>query len=104
MGAQVIIHDDYFPQDTPDPVWLHEAGLKGWIVLSKDNRIRYRANELLALNSAKVLAFILIAANATGAEMADIFVKAHKKMITIADIEKRPAIYTLGRDARPKKL
>ena len=104
IGANVIIHDQYFAQDTLDQVWLEAAGNKGWIVLSKDNRIRYRANELAALNSANVLAFILIAANATGEEMATIFVKAYKRMLSIANEAHRPAIYTIGRDAKPKKI
>lgn len=103
-GYEVIIHDDVFPQNTLDEEWLKDAGKKRWIVLSKDNRIRYRANEIAALESAKVLAFILIAANATGEEMASIFLKASKRMITLANKEKRPAIFTLGRDSKPKKI
>ena len=38
----VIAHDDVFPQDTDDEVWLAEAGKRGWVVLMKDDRIRYR--------------------------------------------------------------
>lgn len=103
-GLNVVIHDDCFPQNTLDEVWLDEVGKKGWIVLSKDNRIRYRANEISALNNANVLAFFLTATNATGDEMASIFLKARKRMIDIASKSKRPAIYTLGRDAKPKLI
>jgi uncharacterized protein with PIN domain len=103
-GHNVIIHDDIFAQNTPDEDWLKEAGKKGWIILSKDNRIRYRANEVSALESANALAFILIAANVTGEEMAAIFIKASKRMIALAGESKRPAIFTLGRDGKPKKI
>ena len=103
-GAEVIVHDEHFPQNTIDETWLEEAGKNGWIVLSKDKRIRYRANEKNALVGAKVLAFILIATNTTGEEMADIFVRSLKRMVQISNEVKRPAIYTIGRDAKPKKI
>lgn len=103
-GASVVIHDDHFPQNTTDEEWLNVVGKKGWIVLSKDNRIRYRLNEISALRSAKVLAFILVAKNATGEEMAQIYLKAYKRMCMLADGEKRPSIFTVGRDGKPNKI
>jgi PIN like domain len=40
-GAQIEVHDDHFPQDAPDELWLPEVGRRGWAVLTKDDRIRY---------------------------------------------------------------
>jgi len=46
-------------------------------VLTKDKHIRYRSNEIAALLSSNVRAFILTATgDLTGAEMAQIFIKA----------------------------
>lgn len=39
-GVLVEVHDDHFAPDTPDIVWLAEVGARGWIVLTKDSRIR----------------------------------------------------------------
>jgi len=76
-GEEVTTHDEHFPQDTHDEIWLTEAGRRGWIVLTKDKHIRYRSNEVAALLSANVRAFILTAkGDLTGAEMAQIFIKA----------------------------
>jgi len=76
-GEDVRIHDDFFPQNAEDPVWLTEAGKRGWVVLTKDVRIRYRAIETNALLTAKVRAFVLTAkGDLSGQEMADIFIKA----------------------------
>jgi len=36
-GAKVEVHDDHFPQTTPDVEWLAEVGRRGWVVLSKDD-------------------------------------------------------------------
>ena len=34
------MHDDHFARDASDETWLGEVGAKGWVVLSKDDRIR----------------------------------------------------------------
>jgi hypothetical protein len=50
-GALVELHDDHFSQDAKDQVWLAEVGKRGWVVLTKDKRLRYRALETNALMS-----------------------------------------------------
>ncbi len=57
-GASVQRLTDHFPKGTPDEVWLAEAGRNGWVVLTRDKRIRYRQLERLALQAAKVRAFV----------------------------------------------
>ncbi len=37
--------EDKFPHDTPDEVWLAEAGANGWLVITRDKRIRTRPGE-----------------------------------------------------------
>ena len=75
-GATVLIHDDHFAPDEQDIKWLKVAGEKGWIVLTKDSRIRYRVLEKTTLMNAGVAAFILTSADLKGNEMAEIFVNA----------------------------
>lgn len=59
-GALVEVHDDHFPPNAPDHEWLPVVGEKGWVVLTKDKRIRYRGLELKALEDARVKAFVLV--------------------------------------------
>lgn len=75
-GATVEIHDDHFPPDAPDAHWLAAVGQRGWVVLTKDRRIRYRTLERAALLMAGVRAFVLTAGDLQGPEMARIFVRA----------------------------
>ena len=76
-GEDVRIHDEFFPQDAPDPVWLTAVGQRGWVVLTKDTRIRYRVIEISALRAARVRAFVLTAkGDLSGPEMAAIFIRA----------------------------
>lgn len=76
-GEEVRVHDEHFRQDTRDEVWLGDAGKRGWVVLTKDKHIRYRAVEIHALRAANVRAFVLNArGDLSGAEVGQIFVKA----------------------------
>jgi hypothetical protein len=80
----VIAHDDVFAQDTDDQKWLREAGRRRWVVLMKDDRIRYRPGEQRAVIEAGVACFCLHPSkNLTGEQMADAFVKALPKILRI---------------------
>jgi hypothetical protein len=80
---RIELHDDHFPQGTPDTEWLREVGRRGWIVLTKDTRIRYRPNEKQALLAAGVRAFAFASGNLSGAQMSDAIVKALPKMLKL---------------------
>jgi PIN like domain len=63
---------------------LPEVGKKGWIVLTKDDRIRYRQHEKDALLKSNVRAFVLTNRNLSGDEMGAIFVKMLPSMQKLA--------------------
>jgi hypothetical protein len=58
---QVEIHDDHFAQDATDEEWLRVVGEKKWIVVTRDERIRYRAAAREVIRRAKVQMFVLVA-------------------------------------------
>lgn len=88
-----------FPKNAKDSVWLTEAGKCGWVVLTKDTRIRYRAIETNALRSANVRAFVLTAGgDLSGSEMARIFVAALPRMRRLCAKTKPPFIARVTRD------
>jgi predicted nuclease of predicted toxin-antitoxin system len=97
-GATLHIHDDHFPPDAKDEHWLTEAGQRGWIVLTKDHRIRYRHVERLALMKAGVAAFILTSGDLQGDEMAQIFVKALPRIIRFLKSHAKPFIAKIAKD------
>lgn len=73
-------------------------GQHGWIVLTKDHRIRYRNLERAALIKAGVGAFILTSGDLSGEEMAQIFVKALPAISRFLRRHKRPFIAKIGRN------
>lgn len=83
---------------------MRAVGAKGWIVLTKDRRIRYRPNEIAALKEAKVVAVVLVAGNLIGPEMAGLFVKTLRKIENTAGSASPPALFTFGRDRRLKQV
>ena len=79
-GATVEVHNDHFLQDARDEIWLPEVGKRGWVVLTKDDRIRYRPTERAAVISARVALFVLSSGNLNGEDMAQAFVAALPRM------------------------
>ena len=87
-GACVEVHDNYFAQDAPDAEWLPEVAARDWIVLTKDERIAYRALEQFAVAQSNARVFVLVSANLSGPEMGQTFQKALKAMERF--VEKHP--------------
>jgi len=80
-NEQIVVHDEQFPdQDTSDVIWLGEAGRSGWVVLTKDARIRTNVLERTTLLSAGVAAFMLGRGDLRGSDMARAFVLALPRM------------------------
>ncbi|HWQ69948.1 MAG TPA: hypothetical protein VN494_08345 [Patescibacteria group bacterium] len=75
-GVEVHVHDDDFSPDARDEEWLQEVGQRGWVVFTKDRKIRYRSPELAAIIRANVRTFVLTGGNLQGEEMGRTFVKA----------------------------
>lgn len=44
-GFFVERHAAHFSHDTPDDQWLSVVAARGWIILTHDQRIRYKVNE-----------------------------------------------------------
>ncbi len=88
----VEIHDDHFPPAAADEDWLLEVGRRGWVVLTKDSRIRYRAPALAAIRASAVRLFVLTAGDLQGSEMAAIFVKALGRITRVAASHPPPFI------------
>jgi predicted nuclease of predicted toxin-antitoxin system len=75
-GLVVQIHDDHFARDEEDRIWLRTVGERGWVVLTKDQRLRYRPLEIAALRASKARVFVLTAGNLRGNEIAAVFLTA----------------------------
>ncbi len=92
------VYGERVGQGLPDTSWLADAGRSGWVVLMKDDKIRFRPAELEALTLAGVRAFCLINANLRGQEMAKRLVEQLETINRIAAEQAGPYIYGVYAD------
>jgi hypothetical protein len=71
-----LIADHYSDDasDVPDEEWIAEGCSNGWVLLTKDKRIRYRADELEALQEGHL--FCLVSGNMDIGAMTQAFLDA----------------------------
>jgi predicted nuclease of predicted toxin-antitoxin system len=96
-GARAEVHDDHLPQDAKDETWLKFVGQRNWVVLTHDDRIRYRYAEQSALLEAKVRTFVLAAKGLRAEDNAVILVKALPKILRTLRHHAGPFIARIGR-------
>lgn len=78
----------------PDAVWLERAGREGWVVFTKDARIRYRVAEIGVLAANGVKAFVLSGGNLSGSEQAQHFVRNLNRILR-ACRQRGPFVYSV---------
>ena len=102
-----IEHGQLFPPGSPDEVWLEGVAGKGWLVVTRDRRIRYKVNEQAAAVRAGLHLFIFTQGALKAAQTAELLVAAYPAMVRLAAIDPAPAFYSIqmgGHVARLKLL
>jgi hypothetical protein len=92
IGLVVEIHDRHFARDEEDRVWLRIVGERGWVVLTKDQRLRYRPLEIAALRASKARVFVLTAGNLRGIEIVEVFLTALPRLCKVLHSRPGPFI------------
>ena len=81
-GWTIHLIADFYPDDAADIAdekWIAEGCSRGWLLLTKDKKIRYRAKELSALDGGHL--FCLASGNLGLDDMAQRFVEAEHAML-----------------------
>ena len=97
VGLVVKIHDDHFARDEDDRVWLQATGERGLVVLTKDQRLRYRPLEIAALRASNARVFVLTAGNLRGIEIAAVFLAALPRICKVLHSRPGPFIARVSR-------
>jgi hypothetical protein len=79
-GLDVCVHDELFAQATEDVVWLTGAAAKRWVVITRDDRIRYNQLEKQAVLAGKLRFFCITSSSLTGDEAATLILSAVPSM------------------------
>jgi PIN like domain len=95
-GLDVETHADHFQPSAPDEEWLTAIGERGWLAVTHDGRIRYKPNELAAVQRHRVALFVVIG-SAPHAELARNFVRTAKRIAAFAERHDPPYIAKVHR-------
>lgn len=93
FGEDVDHLRKHFREDAPDPEWLAEAGRRGWCVLTRDDRIRSRPNELAAVKQHAVGLFVLAGKNRTRCEIIQQLIRNWPQIKEHARNHSRPFVF-----------
>lgn len=94
----VLWLEDRFAHDATDKTWLATAGQEGWLVITRDKKIRSRPGERRALIENGVGCFVLNQrANFTRWDYLKLIAASLDEMERIFRETERPFIYTLSR-------
>lgn len=74
-GLSVVPLFDEFERGTPDHIWLPVVTARGWILLTKDDKWRYRHEEMMILIRAKARAFVFASKTAKREQIAETVVR-----------------------------
>jgi hypothetical protein len=95
-GAQVRMPADLAGFGAPDEKWLPRAAANDWLILMRDQRVRYRELEKHALRDAGAGAFVFTGGQATAADTADIVCRLLRKFANINRSERKPFLFSFG--------
>lgn len=90
-GFQVERHHDRFQPDGPDEEWLAYCGRLGLVAITHDVRIRYRPNELAAVQRHGVTLLVVVG-KAPLPELARSFVASRRRIEALLDSQGPPLI------------
>lgn len=97
--------EDEFAHDVPDADWLREVGSRGWLVIGRDRRIRYRPAEKQAILDHRVGYFCIAQdANPTRWEYLRLIVGTLDQMEQLFATVERPFIYGVYKDGAFRRL
>jgi hypothetical protein len=91
-GYSVKVLSEEFGSGTPDPEWLPIATANQWVLIGKDDRWRYRAEEKEVLIRAKARAFIFVSKTARREEIAEAIMTALPRMAALLASQPPPFI------------
>ncbi|MCY4590231.1 MAG: hypothetical protein OXE86_06635 [Alphaproteobacteria bacterium] len=75
-GVHVEVHDDRFAIDAPDEEWIRSVARRGWVAVTRDRNLRYRAHEMNSIREHAARVIVIRMKNASGVAMADLLIRS----------------------------
>ena len=107
FGEDVIHLTEIFPEDASDTEWLAHIGSRGWCLVTRDDRIRYRPAEWAALREQGVGAFFMGGKNLSACQLVQQLVRNWPRMKKLADKTNVPFAFRVppsGKNVKPVQI
>ena len=102
-GMKVEVHDDHLPPDAPDEEWITLVGRKGWVAVTRDKNVRYRAAELASIRTHSARVLVVRTKNATGLDIAALLVAGRRRIARFAQSTPAPFVAAIYRSGQVKE-
>ena len=96
----IEFHQQHFPADEMDDVWLPVVGQRGWTVIGQDWSYHKNLAEISAIRQYDIGVFYLWASQARTWEQFFCLVKAYDRILQVMMQAPRPFIYRIGKSGR----
>ncbi len=96
-GVKHKRHGSHFPPGTEDTVWLPFVGRSGWLLVTKDKRMRFNELEKAAILRYRVREFYFTSGNYSGAGMALMLITALLDMAKLCRKHGAPFIASIAK-------
>jgi hypothetical protein len=103
-GIPFVAHRDLFDDDVPDAEWLARIAPLRLVVVTRDQRIRYRPNEVGAVRRGRLHLFALSSGNLGAAESGRLLVAAWPRIEAAVRDHAPPMIWTLTRGGQVRPV
>ncbi len=109
LGLEIRDHVTEFPEfntegEVTDAEWLGEIGERGWLILSRDLKIRYNEVEKQAIKNSGASFFAITAKNVSSRELAEIILKAMNRIVSFAEQHRPPFIALVYRNGQIREI
>lgn len=107
FGEDIVHLQDYFSTDADDELWLAHIGTKKWILITRDDRIRFRLSELAALREHRVGAFFMGGKHRDGCQLVQQLARNWLRMKDLADKTRKAFAFRIppsGKKLKPLTL
>ena len=102
-GLRCEVHDDHLAQNATDEEWIKFTAEQGWIVITKDKRIRNRTSFLHYLNTYSGRVFVISTQNNKAESMIECIVNAKNRIMSFIEKNEAPFIASIYRNGSLKK-
>jgi len=95
FGEDVTHLQNHFVADTADAIWLQDIGQKGWILITRDQRITKNPAEKMALRQNNVGAFFLAGKNRSHWDLVEQLVRNWRRLKSLSSSTDRPFAFRI---------